>query len=142
MKNRFVGLTARRFSSCDWRSCSLCTLFKNYLFSGRTGCPYGRPCITTIDRAIDAEVGSQVDQVCIARVLNDRVRDQTRRHAAHRWTPTLAVVVANEEEPAACGGIDRRRVNTVGRFTVGENRVCEATAKAEIGWRESLARIV
>src|ERR1044071_8148302 len=140
---RFLGLLDR--VSQRWSSAGLhgsgCRRFRCFL-SGRflfIDGPHGRPGSATIGGPVNAEIRSEIDYVGITRVLKDRIRDETRRHAAHRRLPALAVVVTDKEEAATSRRVDGRSINAVWCFAVCENGIRKATAEATIGRSERLA---
>src|ERR1051325_7692145 len=140
---RLLDRVGQRWSSARLRG-SGCRRFRCFL-SGRflfIDGPHGRPGSATIGGPVNAEIRSEIDYVGITRVLKDRIRDETRRHTAHRRLPTLAVVVTDKEEAATSRSVDGRSIHAIWCFPVCENRICKATTEDTIRRRERLATII
>src|SRR5689334_20018194 len=118
---RLLDRVSQRWSSARLRG-SGCRRFRCFL-SGRflfIDGPHGRPGGATIGGPVNAEIRSEIDYVGITRVLKDRICDETRRHAAHRRLPALAVVVTDKEEAAASRSVDGRSIHAIWCFPVCE----------------------
>ena len=93
-----------------------------------------------VERTINTQVRPQIDHVQVGLVLYDRITNQARRHISHGGLPCHASVVANEEEAAAGGRIDRRRVYASRFFAICQDRIGKAAAIAAIARREIFRR--
>src|SRR6185369_14574965 len=140
-KHRVVG-----FRSSTRARCNCCRVCRSFSLCGRRFLflrgPYRRPRSSTIYGAIDSEVCTEVDDIRIARVLEDRVRNETRRHAAHRRTPALTVVIADKQKSTTRRCVYRRSINSIWCVAVGENRISETAAVSGIHRSERFSTII
>src|SRR6266705_2740532 len=68
--------------------------------------------------------------------------DQARRHAAHRWMPRLAAIIAGKKESAAGSCIDCRCINAIWHFAIRHDRICETPTVPAVARRKVSAAIV
>ncbi len=121
-------------SGC-WRSLLRCAFdpwLPLLLGRWRSDRPNRGPGRTSIQRAINTEIGTEINQVCITRVLQDRIGNQASRHTAHRRTPRFAIIVTDKKKAATRCSVDCRGIDTIGDVAVGNNRISKPPTVSSI----------